>query len=67
MPDYIPCTIAWGSGARAFSRTSTVSQSGRLSYWPYGVGDLDADGDLDYVSVSTCGYCASTWRGGKVD
>ncbi len=51
-------------GTGAFTE---CDDTGRLSYWPYGVGDLDADGDLDYVSISTCGYCASTWRVGKMD
>lgn len=31
------------------------------STWPTDVGDVDADGDLDFVSVRTCGYCASTY------
>jgi FG-GAP-like repeat len=51
-----------GSGAFEACDTSET-----LSYGPQSVGDLDADGDLDFVSSSTCSYCASIFIVGLRD
>ena len=38
-----------------------------LERWPNALGDLDDDGDVDFASVGTCGYCSSTFYVGLQD
>jgi hypothetical protein len=43
------------------------AQTTPLDHWPNAVGDLDDDGDVDFASVATCGYCSSTFYVGLRD
>jgi hypothetical protein len=45
----------------------SCARSAPLPAWPYAVGHLDTDGDVDFASVSTCSFCSSTYRVGLRD